>query len=88
MRRPKAVTEATADYLADEDAIAAWLEECCEVNANASDSPARIYASWKAYAREAARLQVPSRLSGQSSKLAGLRRRNAATESVPTKVYG
>jgi putative DNA primase/helicase len=47
---PKAVTDATSDYLTDEDAIAAWLEECCEVNANASDSPARIYESWKAYA--------------------------------------
>ncbi len=47
---PKAVTDATTDYLTDEDAIAAWLAECCEVNANASDSPARIYKSWKAYA--------------------------------------
>jgi putative DNA primase/helicase len=50
---PKAVTDATADYLTDEDAIAAWLAECCEVNANASDSPGRIYASWKAYAERA-----------------------------------
>lgn len=47
---PNAVTNATADYLEAEDALAAWLEECCDVNVNAEDSPARLYKSWKEFA--------------------------------------
>ncbi len=51
---PKAVVEATADYLAAEDSFAAWLEECTEP---ASDwhfeKSADLYASWKAWAEKA-----------------------------------
>jgi putative DNA primase/helicase len=50
---PDAVKRATSDYLSDEDSIAAWLGECCEIGAAYSESPGRLYASWKVYAERA-----------------------------------
>jgi P4 family phage/plasmid primase-like protien len=51
---PKAVREATDDYLKAEDSFAAWLEECTE---QASDwhfeKSADLFASWKAWAERA-----------------------------------
>jgi putative DNA primase/helicase len=47
---PKIVTEATEAYLAAEDAIAAWIEECCERDINAFHSQAELFVSWKAWA--------------------------------------
>jgi len=50
---PEAVTKATAGYLAAEDAIGAWMEERCEIDANASQFSSQLYASWKGYAEGA-----------------------------------
>jgi len=47
---PKAVTVATAAYLEAEDAVAAWIEEACEVDPNAWESSNALFASWKAWA--------------------------------------
>jgi putative DNA primase/helicase len=47
---PQVVLDATAAYLAAEDAIAAWIEERCELNANAWETSAKLYASWKSWA--------------------------------------
>jgi len=47
---PKAVTDATTAYLDAEDAMGAWLQECCAVNAHHSDTSAALYASWKTWA--------------------------------------
>jgi putative DNA primase/helicase len=47
---PEAVTNATAAYLAAQDAPAAWIEECCEVNSNAWERTADLFASWRAWA--------------------------------------
>ena len=47
---PTAVTAATAAYLDAQDSIAAWLDECCELNSNAWDRPQVLFASWKAWA--------------------------------------
>ena len=83
LRPPKAVTEATADYLAAEDAIAAWLEECCEVNPNVWDTPGRIYASWKAYAERTGEIVGPLKSFGPKLEARGFAPRNAAMESAP-----
>jgi putative DNA primase/helicase len=47
---PKIVTEATEAYLAAEDAIAAWIEECCERDTSEFASQAELFTSWKAWA--------------------------------------
>jgi putative DNA primase/helicase len=47
---PKVVSEATAAYLEAEDAIAAWLDECCELDANAWEPSAILFLSWTNWA--------------------------------------
>ncbi len=47
---PEAVTAATAAYLDAQDTIAAWLDECCELDANAWERSQTLFASWKAWA--------------------------------------
>jgi putative DNA primase/helicase len=46
---PAAVVAATTEYLANEDTLAAWLEECCELDPNAFASRTTLFASWKAW---------------------------------------
>jgi putative DNA primase/helicase len=48
--RPKAVAEATAAYLEAEDAIAAWIDERCQISANHWEPRDKLFASWKAWA--------------------------------------
>lgn len=50
---PAAVIEATKAYLEVQDALAAWLAECCEVRLGPDgfeDTASRLFGSWKAYA--------------------------------------
>jgi len=50
---PAAVTAATSAYLEAEDAIAAWLEECCERDLVAWERTGSLFASWTAWAEAA-----------------------------------
>jgi len=50
LHAPEAVKGATADYLATEDAMARWMEDRCEVNANAWDPVAALYDDWRRWA--------------------------------------
>jgi putative DNA primase/helicase len=47
---PAAVTCATEAYLEAEDAIAAWMDECCERDPNAWEKTATLFASWSTWA--------------------------------------
>jgi putative DNA primase/helicase len=47
---PEAVTAATDAYLNAQDATGAWIEECCEINPNAWERTADLFASWRDYA--------------------------------------
>ncbi|MDR3752859.1 MAG: phage/plasmid primase, P4 family [Terracidiphilus sp.] len=47
---PKAVTEATASYLAAEDALARWIEDCTEKKDGAWESASALFSSWKTWA--------------------------------------
>jgi putative DNA primase/helicase len=47
---PKAVTEATAAYLEAQDSMAAWLDECCDLDANAWERSLDLFANWKTWA--------------------------------------
>ena len=47
---PAAVKDASAAYLAAEDAVAAWIDDCCERNADAWTKRADLFASWKLWA--------------------------------------
>ena len=39
------------DYRSDMDLLAEWLDECCEVGPELSETSARLWASWEAFAK-------------------------------------
>ena len=47
---PEAVRTATDDYLAGEDALALWTEECCEPDVTWFETTGDLFTSWKAWA--------------------------------------
>lgn len=63
---PDVVEQATADYLEAEDAIAAWIEECCETIVTAQEMAGALYESWKVWATRAG--EVP----GSQKKFVGI----------------
>ena len=50
LAQPPIVTEATAEYLESEDAIAAWIDECCTLDPNAKATSNALFASWSQWA--------------------------------------
>jgi putative DNA primase/helicase len=50
---PKAAHEATTAYLEAEDAVAAWIDECCDRDPNGWESSTTLFGSWKAWADRA-----------------------------------
>jgi putative DNA primase/helicase len=50
LKPPQAVKNATAAYLESEDAIAAWLDEKCELDASNWQSSKVLFASWENWA--------------------------------------
>lgn len=53
LQPPKIVTDATAAYLAAEDALAEWMDECCERDPFAWSASSTLFASWTAWATKA-----------------------------------
>ena len=45
---PDVVRKATDEYLADEDSIGSWIDECCVVGPNERCASSDLWASWKA----------------------------------------
>jgi putative DNA primase/helicase len=50
---PSAVAEATSSYLEEEDAVATWLNERCQVHPNYWTASGVLYGSWLAWAEAA-----------------------------------
>lgn len=52
---PEVVTNATKAYLEAEDALTAWLDECCDrVDPSSWETTSSLFASWRAWAEKAA----------------------------------
>jgi putative DNA primase/helicase len=47
---PECVRAATAAYLEEEDVLAAWIDEECDIDPNACESTNALYFAWKRYA--------------------------------------
>jgi putative DNA primase/helicase len=47
---PKAVTDATEEYMQTEDTIATWIAACCETSRYNAEASSTLYASYKAWA--------------------------------------
>ena len=53
LQPPQAVRNATEAYLQAEDSIATWIDECCQLDPQAWEPTAKLYASWAAWANQA-----------------------------------
>jgi putative DNA primase/helicase len=51
---PRIVRDATQAYLAAEDALAQWLDECCCLGDGYVERSTVLFANWKAWAESAA----------------------------------
>ena len=50
LARPKSVLDATAEYFAEQDVLAQWVEERCELDKNFGTTSAELFASWQTFA--------------------------------------
>jgi putative DNA primase/helicase len=50
---PAIVTDATDAYLEAQDATAAWIDDCVELDANAWTPTKELFASWSIWAKNA-----------------------------------
>ena len=50
---PAAVSAETDDYIRTEDALVAWIEECCVVGPDHFNGLAELYESWRTWAADA-----------------------------------
>jgi putative DNA primase/helicase len=91
---PKAVTDATAQYLAAEDAIAAWIEDCADIDYAAWHKDTELFESWAGWTqrngeyagkrrafldRLDSRPGIESKRKGQGRGFVGLRLRITST---------
>jgi putative DNA primase/helicase len=74
LRPPQAVTAATENYLEAEDALRAWIEECCETGPNESDSTTNLWVGWKSWAEAAGEYVGNKRKFGQKLEDKGFSR--------------
>ena len=70
---PKAVRTATDDYLAGEDALAIWIEECCEPDVNWFETTGDLFANWKAWAERTGEYVGTRKALGQRIEERGFR---------------
>jgi putative DNA primase/helicase len=49
---PPAITDATGEYLQNEDTIALWIAECCTLQPQLEGASSALFASWKQWAEQ------------------------------------
>ena len=61
LKPPAAVLAATAEYLEQQDNLAAWLDECCDLTPAFSARRGDLYKSYKEWAEEAGEYALPQK---------------------------
>lgn len=59
LQPPAVVLSATASYLEGQDALSAWLDECCERDPDGWEGRKDLFASWKAWAERSGEFVLP-----------------------------
>lgn len=68
---PRAVKEATDAYLQAEDAMASWLEDCCERRVTAWTPAGELFTSWSAWATRQGEVPGSAKRFGQNLESRG-----------------
>jgi putative DNA primase/helicase len=71
LKPPDVVRTATDDYLAEEDTIGRWIEECCLVDKQRRTTSSRLYASWKVWTENSGERTGSKKAFGQSLSARG-----------------
>jgi putative DNA primase/helicase len=79
---PAAVKSATSTYFDNQDAIAAWIEECCETAPGYQDRASRLFASWKTYADRMGEVAGSSKTFGPTLENRGFQKRHTKAGNV------
>lgn len=72
LREPNEVTEATAGYRSDMDALGAWLDECCELEASATATAKELFNAYQQWCKDAGERAKSQRHLGFSLRERGL----------------
>jgi putative DNA primase/helicase len=79
LAQPEAVRNATDQYLAAEDAIALWLDECCTQHGNDSAASSALFLSWRTWAERAGEFVGNQKRFTQALEDRGFVRKHART---------
>jgi putative DNA primase/helicase len=79
LQPPKAVLDATAAYLEQEDVVAAWIDERCERDPQAWAASSALFGSWTAWATAAGEFTGGSKTFCQSLETRGFERKKMRT---------
>src|SRR5262249_13899694 len=74
LQPPKAVVNATEEYLEDEDALKAFIDENCETGKDRFDSIDNLWKGWKVWAEQSGEYVGSKRKFGQKLADKGFRR--------------
>ncbi len=75
--QPKVVQEATAEYIASEDALAQWLADRCDLKAGWWTEVAALYSDWRKWADRAGEFIGSQKRFSQSLEDRGLQKRRS-----------
>src|SRR5262249_21968738 len=68
---PHAVLDATAAYLADEDSLAAWMEDCTQREPNAWEASTSLWESWRKWCQRNAEAEGSHKAFGAKLEQSG-----------------
>jgi putative DNA primase/helicase len=75
LAQPDIVRQATADYIAAEDALAQWMAECCTIKATHTARLAGLFESWRKWAEAAGEFVGSQKRFSQAMQDRGFRHR-------------
>lgn len=77
---PSQVMDASSDYMAEHDDLALWVEECCHLDPEASDTAANLYASFRLWKKDRGE-QAPSMTvwAPRLAQVSGVSKRKSST---------
>jgi putative DNA primase/helicase len=78
LNSPAIVNQATEDYLASEDALGRWLEECCVQERNLSASSTALYKSWREWCKKNGEPEDSQKRFSQNLEARGFARERSA----------
>ena len=82
LAQPECVIDATSEYLASQDVVRNWLDECTAKDPQAETASSRLFKSWKIWCEENGERPQSSRFLSQKLTDLGIESRHTRTGTV------